>query len=213
MIFVVKSYGSSMEHACIEASLGSDWDFLILFSLSSSLLILILSLLSTFFLLPPPLPQVAAASRLPSSFRCRPASRRPSLPTLVAASLLFVKMDHRLWMYNMHYETGACLKHEFIDGVRDFIEHTMTLDIYKNNGLVRCRCSACRDGLNGLFYNSMHVDEYNMLAPHDQIRVEHDRVHEMINDAFGVQGGMEPEQYFDEAPNEEARRFYDQLEE
>uniref|UniRef100_M1BRS7 Uncharacterized protein n=1 Tax=Solanum tuberosum TaxID=4113 RepID=M1BRS7_SOLTU len=35
----------------------------------------------------------------------------------------------------------------------------------------------------------------------------------MINDAFGVQGGMEPKQYFDEAPNEEARRFYDQLEE
>ncbi|KAG5570553.1 hypothetical protein H5410_060319 [Solanum commersonii] len=57
-----------------------------------------------------------------------------------------------------------------------------------------------------------------MVAPHgqirvEQVRVEHDRVHEMINDAFRVQGGMEPEQYFDEAPNEEARRFYDQLEE
>ncbi|WMV58437.1 hypothetical protein MTR67_051822 [Solanum verrucosum] len=77
-------------------------------------------------------------------------------------------MDHRLWMYNMHYETGAGLKPEFVDGVRDFIEHTMTLDIFKNNGLVRCPCSAC---------------------------------------------GMEPKQYFDEAPNEEARRFYDQLEE
>ena len=36
-------------------------------------------------------------------------------------------MDHRLWMYNMHYETGAGLKPEFIDGVRKFIEHTMTL--------------------------------------------------------------------------------------
>jgi len=150
----------------------------------------------------------------------------------------------------MHYETGAGLKPEFIDGVRDFIEHTMTLDIFKNNGLVRCPCSACKclnffkpdrvmvhlyrngfkpryfvwidhgesDGLDGMFYNSMHVDVYNMVAPHgqirvEQVRVEHDRVHEMINDAFGVQGGMEPEQYFDEAPNEEARHFYDQLEE
>jgi len=69
-----------------------------------------------------------------------------------------------------------------------------------------------------MFYNSMPVDVYNMIAPHgqirvEQVRVEHDRVHEMINDAFGVQGRMEPEQYFDEAPNEEARRFYDQLEE
>ncbi|WMV15129.1 hypothetical protein MTR67_008514 [Solanum verrucosum] len=79
------------------------------------------------------------------------------------------------------------------------------------------------DGMDGIFYNSMPVDVYNMVALHGQIRVEqvrvehdrvkHDRVHEMINDAFGVQGGMEPEQYFDEAPNEEARHFYDQLEE
>ncbi|KAG5571367.1 hypothetical protein H5410_061133 [Solanum commersonii] len=58
-------------------------------------------------------------------------------------------MDHRLWMYNIHYEIGTSLKPE---------------------------------------------------------------VHEIINDVFGVQGGMEPEQYFDEAPNEEARHFYDQLE-
>ncbi|KAG5571984.1 hypothetical protein H5410_061750 [Solanum commersonii] len=27
-------------------------------------------------------------------------------------------MDHHLWMYNMHYETGAGLKPEFIDGVQ-----------------------------------------------------------------------------------------------
>jgi len=125
----------------------------------------------------------------------------------------------------MHYETGAGLKPEFIDGVRNFIEHTMTLDIFKNNGLVRCPCSACRclkffephtvmvhlyrngfkpryfvwidhgerDGLNDMFYNSMHVDEYNTLAPYGQIRIEHDKDHEMINNAFGVQGGMEPE--------------------
>ncbi|KAG5579966.1 hypothetical protein H5410_050593 [Solanum commersonii] len=45
-------------------------------------------------------------------------------------------MDHHLSMYNVHYETGAGLKPEFIDGVRDFIEHTMTLDIFKNNGLI-----------------------------------------------------------------------------
>ena len=42
---------------------------------------------------------------------------------------------------------------------------------------------------------------------------EHDRFHEIINDSFGVQGGMGPEQYFDEAPNKEARHFYYQLEE
>ncbi|KAG5631072.1 hypothetical protein H5410_002789 [Solanum commersonii] len=148
-------------------------------------------------------------------------------------------MDHRLCMYNMHYETGVGLKHEFIDGIRNFIEHTMTLDIFNNNGLVRVKVHLYRngfkptyfvwiyhresDGLDGMFYNSMPMDVYNMVAPHGQIRVEHvrvehdrvehDRVHEMINDAFGVQGWMEPKQYFDETLNEEERRCYDHLEE
>ncbi|KAG5610734.1 hypothetical protein H5410_022015 [Solanum commersonii] len=36
----------------------------------------------------------------------------------------------------MHHETDVGLKPEFIDNVRDIIEHTMTLDILKNNGLV-----------------------------------------------------------------------------
>ncbi|KAG5619901.1 hypothetical protein H5410_005119 [Solanum commersonii] len=31
-------------------------------------------------------------------------------------------MDHRLWMYNMHYETSACLELEFIDG-NDFHQY------------------------------------------------------------------------------------------
>ena len=50
-----------------------------------------------------------------------------------------------------------------------------------------------------------------MLEPHEQLRVEHDRVYEMINDTFGGQHGKEPEQYIDKAPNEESIHFYDQL--
>ncbi|KAG5579535.1 hypothetical protein H5410_050162 [Solanum commersonii] len=64
-------------------------------------------------------------------------------------------MDHHLWMYNMHYETGASLKREFIDGVRDFIEHTMILDIFKNNGLVRCPCSASPTKEARRFYDQL----------------------------------------------------------
>ncbi|KAG5579363.1 hypothetical protein H5410_049990 [Solanum commersonii] len=79
------------------------------------------------------------------------------------------------------------------------------------------------DGLNDMFYNLLPTDEYSILAPHGQIRVEHDRVqndafqhdrvHEMVNDAFAIQGGVKPELYFDEPPNEEARYFSEQLEE
>ena len=66
--------------------------------------------------------------------------------------------------------------------------------------------------MDGIFYNSMSVDVHNGIASHgqnrvEQVRVEHDRVQEMIDDAFGVQDGMEPEQYFDEAPNEELDAF------
>ncbi|KAG5590875.1 hypothetical protein H5410_041389 [Solanum commersonii] len=46
-------------------------------------------------------------------------------------------MDHRLWMYNMHYDTHVGLKPELIDGVRDFIKHRMTLDILKDNRLIQ----------------------------------------------------------------------------
>ena len=53
-------------------------------------------------------------------------------------------MDQCLWMYNMHYTTRAGLIPAFIDGVRNFIEHTIPLDIFKNNGLVTCPCSACK---------------------------------------------------------------------
>ena len=59
------------------------------------------------------------------------------------------------------------------------------------------------DGLDDKFYNSMPLDVYNRIAPYGEIRVEpvrlelvcveHDRFHEIINDAFGVQGGMETE--------------------
>ncbi|KAG5577360.1 hypothetical protein H5410_057494 [Solanum commersonii] len=90
----------------------------------------------------------------------------------------------------MHYETGVGLKPEFIDGVRNFIEHTMTLDIFKNNGLVRVMVHLYRNGFKPRYF----------------VWIDH-------GESDGLDGGMEPEQYFDEAPNEEARHFYDQLEE
>ena len=57
-------------------------------------------------------------------------------------------------MYNIHYETGVGLKLEFVDGVINFTDHTMTLDIYKNNGLVTCPYSACKCLI---FYNQIRL--------------------------------------------------------
>ncbi|XP_047271356.1 uncharacterized protein LOC124900097 [Capsicum annuum] len=47
---------------------------------------------------------------------------------------------------------------------------------------------------------------------HDRVQHE-DRIHEMVNDTFGIGDGMEPEQNLEEDPIKEARGFYKQLEE
>ncbi|KAG5577649.1 hypothetical protein H5410_057783 [Solanum commersonii] len=38
----------------------------------------------------------------------------------------------------MHYETAGFETSKFITAVRNFIEHTMTLDIFKINGWLGC---------------------------------------------------------------------------
>lgn len=45
-------------------------------------------------------------------------------------------------MSDRYYEIDDHLKYEYINGVRDFINHTLTLDIFKKNKLVRHSCSA-----------------------------------------------------------------------
>lgn len=40
-------------------------------------------------------------------------------------------MDHRLWMYDMNYENGDGLKPQYLDGVRGFTNHSMSLDLFK----------------------------------------------------------------------------------
>ena len=160
----------------------------------------------------------------------------------------------------MDYETGGGLKPQYLNGVRGFIVHAMSLDLFQKSGVVRCPCSSCRcmkffqpdivmthlcrngfkpryfvwvdhrerDGLNGIFYNLLPEDEYDMLVHGRHARIQHarvqhrvqhdrvqhdDRVHEMVNDAFGIGDGMELEKNLEEVPNEEARHFYQQLEE
>ncbi|KAM3360740.1 putative protein isoform X1 [Capsicum galapagoense] len=163
-------------------------------------------------------------------------------------------------MYDMDYENVGGLKLQYLDGVRGFIDHAMSLDLFQKNGVVRCPCSSCRclkffqpnivmthlyrnrfkpryfvwvdhgerDGLNGIFYNSLPMDEYDMLVHGRHARIQHarvqhrvqhdrvqqeDRIHEMVNDAFGIGDGIGPQKNLEEDPNEEARGFYQQLEE
>ncbi|XP_060189787.1 uncharacterized protein LOC132618798 [Lycium barbarum] len=148
----------------------------------------------------------------------------------------------RMWMYNMNNSNRVGVHDEFVEGVDGFIKHAMTLYPFQNEGVIRCPCSHCRcmkylkpeavrvhlysrgfkqkyyvwtdhgetDGVNGIFYN-MVVGESSVSQEYSH--VQYDRVNDMVNDAFGVQSGFEPEQNFEEPPNEEAMRFYQELEE
>lgn len=42
-------------------------------------------------------------------------------------------MDHRLWMYDMCYEIGGIMKPELFDGVREFIDHAMSLKLFQRS--------------------------------------------------------------------------------
>ncbi|XP_059281304.1 uncharacterized protein LOC132034998 [Lycium ferocissimum] len=127
---------------------------------------------------------------------------------------------------------------QFVECVDGFITHAMSLHPFQNEGVIRCPCSRCgckkylklevvrvhlyshgfkekyyvwtdhgeTDGVNGIFHN-MVVGESSVSQEYNH--VQYDRV----NDAFGVQSGFEPEQNFEQPPNEEAMRFYQELEE
>ncbi|XP_060210438.1 uncharacterized protein LOC132637354 [Lycium barbarum] len=148
----------------------------------------------------------------------------------------------RMWMYNRNNSGRVGVNDEFVEGVKGFITHAMSLDLFQSEGLIRCLCSICKcmrfnnpntvmvhlcrkgfkdkylvwtdhgeiDGVNGIYYNLVVGESSRSQENH---HVQYDRVNDMVNDAFGVHSGFEPEQNYEQPPNEEAMRFYQELEE
>ncbi|KAG5606449.1 hypothetical protein H5410_027941 [Solanum commersonii] len=105
-------------------------------------------------------------------------------------------MCHCLWMYNINYETVGGMKPEFLictkTCMKSFNSDTIMVHLYCNE-------------IKSIYFDEDDRFQHNTF--------QHDRIHEMVNDVFGVPGGMEPKQYFYEAFNEETRCFHQQLEE
>ena len=128
---------------------------------------------------------------------------------------------------------------EFAEGVTRFINHAMTLDDFLNSRLIRCPCVNCENvRYHTTKTVAMHLMKngfkpgYTVWTSHGEVEsdtmfnnfvvgessrsIEHNyfqgsRMSDMINDAFGMHSDFEQGENVEEAPNEEANIFYEQL--
>nr|XP_016453702.1 PREDICTED: uncharacterized protein LOC107778035 [Nicotiana tabacum] len=94
-----------------------------------------------------------------------------------------MELAHRRWMCNRTYPNRSGLREEFIEGVAEFMAKTKTLHEFLSEGVIS-------EG-----------------SPSAENNAENSRFSEMVRDAFVMHPGAQSE------PNDDARRFYEQLEE
>ncbi|XP_060170439.1 uncharacterized protein LOC132601361 [Lycium barbarum] len=148
-------------------------------------------------------------------------------------------MESRSWMYNRTNDRRGGMRQEFVDGVDAFVDYAMTLETFQINGLVRCPCVVCqcrnyeipeivrlhlyKDGFEenytvwtshgetdssfGRFQNFVVGESSRAVQPN----VQNSRMHDMVQDAYGIHSEFESGNHDEEAPNEEASRFFEQL--
>ncbi|XP_070010832.1 uncharacterized protein [Nicotiana sylvestris] len=150
-------------------------------------------------------------------------------------------MELRTWMYNRNYPNRQGLQEDFVEGVDDFIRRAMSLPPYLSEGVIRCPCvrydcmkfgksvkvkhHLYRKGFIANYFvwtNHREIDGshgifHNMVVGESSRSVENknrdSRIHDMIADAFGMHLGGEPNENVEQTPNDDAKRFYEQLEE
>ena len=145
----------------------------------------------------------------------------------------------RSWMYNRNNPGRAGMIPEFAEGVTRFINHAKTLDDFLTSRLIRCPCVNCENVryhttetvamhlmMNGFkpgytvwtshgevesdtMFNNFVVGESSRSTEHNYFQGS--RMSDMINDAFGMHSDFEQGENVEEAPNEEANIFYEQL--
>ncbi|XP_019240729.1 PREDICTED: uncharacterized protein LOC109220717 [Nicotiana attenuata] len=107
------------------------------------------------------------------------------------------------WMYNRNHPNRAGLRGEFIEVVAKFIAKAQSLDNFLIGGRIRCPCVKCKC-VKSLKSDEIKVHLYKK-GPIAEHNIENSRYNEMMRDAFGTFPGVQSE------PNDEAKRFYEQL--
>ncbi|XP_060203382.1 uncharacterized protein LOC132631715 [Lycium barbarum] len=131
------------------------------------------------------------------------------------------------------------MRQEFMDGVVAFVEYAMTLEPFTIEGLVRCPCEkcACRnyetpETVRLHLYTHGFQLNYTVWTSHGETDtslggfqnfvvgessratepdVQNYRMHDMIQDAYGMHSDFESGNHVEEDPNEEASHFFEQL--
>ncbi|XP_060183236.1 uncharacterized protein LOC132613209 [Lycium barbarum] len=148
-------------------------------------------------------------------------------------------MESRSWMYDRTNPGQFGLKNEFVPDVYDFVDYAKTLEDFTIHGVVRCPCSKSecmkfktpeivrrhlmekgfksnytvwtsheetRNSLGG-FLNFVVGESSRMVEPN----VQNSRMHDMVQDAYGMHLAFESGGHVEESPNEEANHFYKKL--
>ncbi|XP_059277583.1 uncharacterized protein LOC132031647 [Lycium ferocissimum] len=131
------------------------------------------------------------------------------------------------------------MRQEFVDGVDAFVDYAMTLETFQIHGLVRCPCVKCKcmnyekpEIVRLHLYKDAFEKDYTVWTSHGETNssfgrfqnfvvgessravepnVQNSRMHDMVQDAYGMHSNFEYGNHDEEAPNEEASRFFEQL--
>ncbi|GAU47859.1 hypothetical protein TSUD_243840 [Trifolium subterraneum] len=152
-------------------------------------------------------------------------------------------MSHRSWMYDKKYPDGRIVKACFKDGVEEFITYTMSQDIVKREGGIRCLCVKCmcgsiespenviyhleKFGFMNDFYVWIHYGEQVPTNINTEFDVNIDasssgaqgecvnfgQMQEMVGDALGVNMSYEGGNEEEIIPNDKALKIYAMMEE
>ncbi|XP_060186702.1 uncharacterized protein LOC132616120 [Lycium barbarum] len=141
--------------------------------------------------------------------------------------------EHRRWMYDRVLPNRRGLRDEFKQGVEGFINQANLF--CQKDETIRCPCADCNcikwlkpEDVRADLCSKGFMDDYYVWTSHGEIegsagnicnhnfvageRSQDPGLHEMVMDALGMYNEGNNQQPVDQPPNEEAQRFYAQLE-
>ncbi|KAF3616562.1 hypothetical protein FXO38_11625 [Capsicum annuum] len=140
------------------------------------------------------------------------------------------------WRYHQNNDNRMGIREEFVEGVKRFVEHAKTIDLWTRFRIIRCPCVRC-DGINlvseedvkeHLYRKGFHEDflrmvgiagdvvQNNSVVGESSRFVGHNeyldtRMTEMVHDVFGMQHGVDFRENVEDVPTSEAGNFYEEL--
>ena len=139
-------------------------------------------------------------------------------------------------IYHRNNDNRMGIREEFVEGVKRFVEHAKTLDIWRRYRVIHCPCVRCdcinlvseEDVKEHLYRKRFHEDFLRLHGIHGDVpqnnfvvgessrsaahnEYQDTRMTEMVHDAFGIQQRVNFRENVEDVPNSEAGNFYKEL--